>query len=257
MGYSTRRVRRRRLDSYDKSNGLTSIRVGYKHGVCRTCANSNNTISKRIPSADRQRPAVLLCHVEVAVPFGDKSRPACRHEAEGEEDGERCRCPNSFNDCFHCCDPFSLLLVVVVVEIGLGCGGREWNSRTARPDGGRLALSSSTVHVVSPRTRFVARRKVRARLVPRCRASVRDRGNAKKASSRRVLLEAVGMARIETRIEEANIAPLLSVVYTETSYISSNDRFAAMATELPTAISPTDLIPPHIGLRRRRRRPSQ
>lgn len=65
------------------------------------------------------------------------------------------------------------------------------------------------------------------------------------------------MARIETRIEEANIAPLLSVVYTETSYISSNDRFAAMATELPTAISPTDLIPPHIGLRRRCRRPSQ
>ena len=108
-----------------------------------------------------------------------------------------------------------------------------------------------------PLAQLVARRKVRARLVPRCRASARDRGNAEKAFSRRVLLEAVGMARIETRIEEANIAPLLSVVYTETSYISSNDRFAAMATELPTAISPTDLIPPHIGLRRRRRRPSQ
>ena len=66
--------------------------------------------------------------------------------------------------------------MVVVVEIGLGRDGREWNSRTSRPDGGRLALSSSTVHVVSPRTLLVARRKVRARLVPRCRASVRDRG---------------------------------------------------------------------------------
>lgn len=71
--------------------------------------------------------------------------------------------------------------MVVVVEIGfLGRDGREWNSRTTRPDGGRLALSSSTVHIASPRALLVARRKVRARLVPRCRASVRNRGNAKK-----------------------------------------------------------------------------
>ena len=50
----------------------------------------------------------------------------------------------------------------------------------------------------------------------------------KKKPSPCISEEAVGMALIEIQREEARLRSLLSIVYLETSYISSDDRFAAL-----------------------------